>query len=138
MIHAYVDGSCIGNPGPGGWAVVVSRDDRDRTFEFAGGEDDTTNNRMEITAAIEALWKINTRGPITIYSDSQYVINTMTKGWSRNKNEDLWEKLDILVAGKRDVTWVWVRGHDGNELNERADVLAQQQASMRQISGSLR
>lgn len=140
MIHAYVDGSCIGpDSRDGGWAVVLKRDDDlGTTYEIAGGEDDTTNNRMELRAAMEALQAVPRLEPLTIYSGSQYVVNTMTKGWKRNTNHDLWQALDALIYYRYKVTWVWVRGHDGNPMNERADVLAHQQASMRQISGSMR
>ena len=89
---------------------------------LSGGDSSTTNNRMEITAVIEALKNVDDND-VTIYSDSTYVINTITKGWKKNKNQDLWELLEKLLF-KKNVTWKWVKGHSGNEFNEKADQLA--------------
>ena len=117
----YTDGSCSGNPGPGGWgAIVVQNGTENRLF---GGEPLTTNNRMEMMAAIEGLRSVPAGATVTIHSDSQLVVNTMTQNWKRNKNVDLWAKLDALVK-ERNVTWQWVRGHNGHPMNEKADKLA--------------
>ena len=118
MIHIYTDGACLGNPGPGGWGAVIIEDDI--TTELSGKEADTTNNRMEVTAVIEALKKLSQESEIIIYSDSTYVINTMVKNWKRNKNKDLWDLLDRQMIGRK-VKWKWVKGHSGDPLNERAD-----------------
>lgn len=117
----YTDGSCSGNPGPGGWGALVL--DGADTKRLSGGERRTTNNRMEVTAAIEGLASIPERASVTVHSDSEYLVYTMTKNWKRNANLDLWGRLDEVVAQRR-VTWEWVRGHDGHPLNEEADRLA--------------
>ncbi len=132
MIDAFTDGACAGNPGPGGWGVLIIAADAE--LELFGGERATTNNRMEMTAAIEALTA--TKGPIRLHTDSQYLKNGITewiKGWKRNgwrtadrkpvKNQDLWMALDAAVTG-RAVDWRWVKGHAGHAENERADALA--------------
>ena len=121
MIHIYTDGSCLGNPGPGGWGAVIV--EKNNTIEICGKEIDTTNNIMEISAVIMRLEYTKEHERIKIFSDSQYVINTMTKNWKRKANLDLWEKLDKLVS-KREVLWEWVRGHEGNFYNEKAHNLA--------------
>jgi ribonuclease HI len=118
----YADGSCIGNPGHGGWGAVIIAPDGSRR-ELNGHAPATTNNRMEITAAIQALRATEPGSTIILRSDSQYVINTMTKGWKRKMNQDLWPLLDAEAA-RRNVSFEWVRGHDGDELNHRADRLA--------------
>ncbi|MCH7655727.1 MAG: hypothetical protein IIC95_07045, partial [Chloroflexi bacterium] len=120
-IDIYTDGSCLGNPGPGGWGAVVVTDGAER--ELAGGERATTNQRMEVTAAIKGLASVPAGSAVTVHSDSLYVINTMTKGWKRKANTDLWPALDAVV-GERTVTWQWVKGHAGHPMNERADRLA--------------
>ena len=97
MIEIYTDGACIGNPGPGGWGVVILNGSQNRFL--SGGDSSTTNNRMEITAVIEALKNVDDND-VTIYSDSTYVINTITKGWKKNKNQDLWELLEKLLFKK--------------------------------------
>ena len=125
MIHIYTDGSCLGNPGPGGWGAVIV--EKNNTIEICGKEIDTTNNRMEISAVIMGLEYTREYQRIKIFSDSQYVINTMTKNWKRKANLDLWEKLDKLVS-KREVLWEWVRGHEGNFYNEKAHNLAYKSA----------
>ncbi|MBB5518663.1 ribonuclease HI [Amphiplicatus metriothermophilus] len=132
MIEIYTDGACAGNPGPGGWGALILENGRER--ELYGGEAETTNNRMEMTAAIEALRA--TSGPVVLYTDSQYLKNGVAdwmSRWKRNgwktadrkpvKNQDLWLALDELLAG-REVEWRWLRGHAGNAGNERADALA--------------
>ncbi len=140
-VTIYTDGACSGNPGPGGWGVVVllERDGGEPTsHELSDGDPDTTNNRMELTAVIRALEALPSGSSATVITDSTYVKNGSTSwmaGWKRNgwktadrkpvKNRDLWTLLDGLLEA-RQVTWRWVRGHDGNEFNERADVLAQE------------
>lgn len=126
---AYADGSCIGNPGRGGWGVVLIDPDG-VTSEYAGANPSTTNNRMEITAALEALRRVPAGAAIAIHSDSQYVIKTMNLGWRRRENLDLWAPLDQESARHR-VRWEWVRGHNGDPLNERADELARSAAENR-------
>ncbi|MGD1925612.1 MAG: ribonuclease HI [Paracoccaceae bacterium] len=139
---AYTDGGCSGNPGPGGWGVVLQALDGETVVkerEISGGEDETTNNRMELTAAIQALKALDRPSQITIITDSTYVRDGITKwihGWKRNgwktaakkpvKNDDLWKSLDALCSG-HGVTWNWVKGHAGTDGNERADQLATQE-----------
>lgn len=130
----YTDGACRGNPGPGGWGVLLLSKDRER--EICGGEPATTNNRMELTAAIRGLAALKRRCSVTIYTDSTYLhkgidewlANWKRRGWKTSarkpvKNEDLWRELDRL-ASQHDVRWCWVRAHAGNPGNERADALA--------------
>ena len=119
----YTDGSCSGNPGPGGWAAVIEHDGE--TTRLSGGERSTTNNRMEIMAAIKGLEAAPPGATAVVHSDSEYLVKTMTKGWKRNVNRDLWEQLDLTVA-KRNVDFRWVRGHSGHPQNEEADRLAVQ------------
>jgi len=138
-LFAYTDGACSGNPGPGGWGVLMRATEGAtvlRERELMGGEAETTNNRMELLAAISALEALSKPSAITIVTDSAYVKNGVTgwiHGWKRNgwktaakkpvKNVELWQRLD--AAQKRhDVTWEWVRGHAGHPENERADALA--------------
>jgi ribonuclease HI len=123
MIYIFTDGSCLGNPGPGGWAYVI----RDGTVELEnhGSEALTTNNRMEMTAAIEALIALpREQRSVVLHSDSQLLIKTMTLGWKRKRNHDLWAQLDEFSCLHR-ITWEWVRGHHGHVENERCDRLAQ-------------
>jgi cyclic pyranopterin phosphate synthase len=117
----YTDGSCSGNPGPGGWGAIVM--DGVSKTPLSGGEPTTTNNRMEVMAAIEGLASIPEGAEATVHSDSTYLVNTMTKNWKRNANQELWVRLDGVVA-KRRVRWEWVRGHNGHPMNEEADRLA--------------
>lgn len=134
----YTDGACSGNPGPGGWGVLMQFGNKEKTLN--GGELETTNNRMELMAAIKALEAINPefKGTITLWTDSTYVLKGITEwihGWKKrswkksdNKpviNKDLWQRLDILNAEKN-INWKWVKGHAGVEGNERADELARQ------------
>ena len=134
VVDIYTDGACKGNPGPGGWGVWLKWGDHEK--ELFGGEPETTNNRMELTAVIEALASLKRRCRVRLHTDSQYVqigISTWIHDWKKRgwrtadkkpvKNVDLWQKLDELV-GKHDIEWIWVRGHDGNPGNERADELA--------------
>jgi ribonuclease HI len=118
----YADGSCIGNPGPGGWGVVV-RDPDGVVREFNGHEDSTTNNRMELMGAIEGLRATERGADVVLRSDSRYVVNSMTLHYKRNKNHDLWEQLDAETKARR-VRFEWVRGHDTDPTNNRADELA--------------
>jgi ribonuclease HI len=119
---AYADGACRGNPGPGGWGAVIIAPDG-AVEELNGADSSTTNNRMEITAAIEALRRIPRGARIVLRSDSQYVVNTMKLNWKRSANRDLWEQLDVETE-LREVSFEWVRGHSGEQFNERADRLA--------------
>lgn len=134
MIDIYTDGACAGNPGPGGWGALII--DGAERIELSGGEKATTNNRMEMMAAVEALRA--TSGPVRLHTDSQYLKNGVTqwmKNWKRNgwrtadrkpvKNKDLWELLDGLVAARK-IEWRWVKGHNGDPGNERADALARE------------
>ena len=130
----YTDGACSGNPGPGGWGVVLRWNGTQK--ELHGGEPETTNNRMELTAAIQALEALNRPSRVQLHTDSTYLLNGITKwiaGWQRNgwrtsarkpvKNEDLWRRLIEAMNG-HEVSWLWVKGHAGEEGNERADALA--------------
>ena len=121
----HTDGACKGNPGQGGWGAVIEQDGNQTII--SGGAPHTTNNRREMTAVITGLEAIDPHAPVLISSDSTYVINTMTKGWKRKANHDLWEQLDRLVKG-RDVSWRWVRGHSGERGNELADSAATKEA----------
>lgn len=135
-IELYTDGACSGNPGPGGWGVLLRYKDTEK--ELYGGAEDTTNNRMELQAVIEGLKALKTPCNVTIYTDSKYVLDGLTKwlaGWKAKnwktaakkpvKNVDLWKMLDEEVS-KHSVTWEWVKGHSGHPENERADELARQ------------
>ncbi|MBI4203161.1 MAG: cyclic pyranopterin monophosphate synthase MoaC [Chloroflexi bacterium] len=123
MINLYTDGACLGNPGPGGWAAVIVDEQGNKTA-IGGHEDSTTNNRMEITAVISGLQRTPERALVAVYSDSQYIINTMAKGWKRTANLDLWKELDAEVKGRR-VQWQWVRDHNGHRENDEANAMAQ-------------
>ena len=138
-LFAYTDGACSGNPGPGGWGtLLIARNGEEvvKEREMKGGEADTTNNRMELMAAIQALETLAKPSRITVVTDSAYVKNGVTSwifGWKKNgwktaakkpvKNVELWKRLDEAAA-RHDVTWEWVKGHAGHPENERADELA--------------
>jgi ribonuclease HI len=138
-LYAYTDGACSGNPGPGGWGALLIARDGDKvvkTRDLCGGEADTTNNRMELLAAINALEALDRASSLTVITDSSYVKNGVTTwihGWKRNgwrtaskkpvKNVDLWQRLETATA-RHEVTWEWVKGHAGHPENERADELA--------------
>ena len=140
-LFAYTDGACSGNPGPGGWgALLIARRGEEvlKERELCGGEENTTNNRMELCAAIAALEALERPSTLTLVTDSVYVKDGLTKwihGWKRNgwktsakkpvKNEDLWRRLDEAVS-RHEVRWEWVKGHAGHPENERADALARQ------------
>lgn len=139
-VEIYADGACKGNPGPGGWGVLLRYGGREKTLY--GGEAETTNNRMELTAVIEALRALKRASRVAVYTDSQYVqkgITAWLPGWKRRgwktssgtpvKNRDLWQTLDDLVS-RHEVEWHWVRGHAGHAGNEEADRLANQGVSM--------
>lgn len=135
-VDIFTDGACSGNPGPGGWGVILRHGDTEK--ELNGGAAETTNNRMELTAAIEALEALKRPCTVRLYTDSVYVKDGITKwitGWKRNgwktaakkpvKNVDLWQRLDAAL-GAHDITWNWVKGHAGHPENERADELARE------------
>ncbi|RME65075.1 MAG: ribonuclease HI [Caldilineae bacterium] len=138
----YTDGGCLGNPGPGGWAAILRYGEHER--ELSGRFRDTTNNRMELRAAVEALNALKRPCPVELYTDSQYLRDGITRwihGWQRNgwrtanrkpvKNQDLWQALLAAVARHEPaggVRWHWTRGHVGTDLNERADQLANAEA----------
>ena len=131
----YTDGACSGNPGPGGWGAVIF-DNENKQKNISGSEENTTNNRMELSAAIMALEEVNMNSEITIFTDSTYVKNGITEwvlkwkenGWKNSnkepvKNKDLWEKLDNLCE-QNTINWKWVKGHASNKYNNLADELA--------------
>src|SRR5579872_2354815 len=119
----YADGACLGNPGPGGWGVVIAEPAAEYRELSGGPYPHTTNNKMEITAVIEGLRDVEAGADVIVHSDSEYVVKTMTLGWKRNANQELWRELDREVASRK-VRFQWVRGHAGDKNNERADKLA--------------
>jgi ribonuclease HI len=134
QVELFTDGACRGNPGPGGWGVLLNFGDASK--ELCGGHRDTTNNRMELIAAIEGLTALNEGCEVTLYTDSTYVLKGITewlvgwkaKGWKTAakkpvKNSDLWQELD-KVNSQHKVNWVWVKGHSGHPGNDKADELA--------------
>ena len=134
-VEIYTDGACSGNPGPGGWAAILMY--RGHKKEISGAECDTTNNRMELTAVIEGLKALREPCAVAVYSDSKYVVDGMTKGWAAGWRARGWKKADkspalnpelwgelLDLCGKHQVSFVWVRGHAGNEYNNRCDKLA--------------
>lgn len=135
-VEIYTDGACSGNPGPGGWGALMLYKGEEK--EISGGEFDTTNNRMEMLAAIMALKALKRSVPVRIHTDSKYLMDGITKwiqkwranGWRTAarkpvKNADLWQELEVLLED-HDVEWAWVKGHSGHPENERADALANQ------------
>jgi ribonuclease HI len=137
VVEIYTDGACSGNPGPGGWGVVLTYADRKKELH-GGSAEPTTNNRMELMAAIAALESLSRPSVVRLHTDSVYVRSGITSwlpSWKRNgwktaarqpvKNADLWQRLDA-AASRHDVQWLWVKGHAGNPGNERADALANQ------------
>ena len=137
-IEIFTDGACLGNPGPGGWGALLRRYDTEK--EIAGGERETTNNRMELMAAIKGLEALKRPAKVALTTDSSYVKDGITKwigNWKKNgwrttakkpvKNADLWQRLDRVVD-QHEITWLWVKGHSGHAENERDDELARMQA----------
>ncbi|MFW5633405.1 MAG: ribonuclease HI [Erythrobacter sp.] len=138
QVEIFTDGACKGNPGPGGWGVLLRLGEHEK--ELSGGEAETTNNRMELTAAIRGLSALTEPCRVELYSDSKYVLDGMTRwveGWKKRgwinaskkpvRNADLWHEL-IEVAARHEVTWHWVRGHSGHPENDRVDRLASDEA----------
>ena len=134
QVIIYTDGACKGNPGPGGWGVFLRYKEHEK--ELCGGEHETTNNRMELMAAIMALEGLNQSSSVKLHTDSKYVLQGITewmdnwkkRGWKTSakkpvKNEDLWRRLDAAIE-KHQINWVWVKGHSGDHGNEKADMLA--------------
>lgn len=138
-VSIYTDGACSGNPGPGGWGAILVSAGREK--EISGGSESTTNNRMELSAAIEALMKLNAPCRVRLYSDSAYLVNAFRLGWldswKRNawknstrqivSNLELWKELDRL-SQLHEIEWIKVKGHSGHEYNERCDALATERA----------
>ena len=134
-VDLYADGACSGNPAPGGWAALLLHDGERESL--AGGARNTTNNRMEMTAALKALESLDEPSTVTLYTDSAYVSRAFNDGWLKNwqkngwrtsskkpvKNKDLWQNL-LTVTNRHDVTWVWVKGHADNEYNNLVDEMA--------------
>jgi len=133
-VEIFTDGACSGNPGPGGWGAILRHGETVK--EMSGGEAETTNNRMELLAAISALNALKSACEVDLYTDSKYVMDGISKwifGWKKNgwknaakkpvSNQDLWQELDTLAA-QHEVSWQWIKGHAGHEENERADELA--------------
>ena len=144
-IEIFTDGACSGNPGAGGWGAILRYGTIEK--ELSGGDNDTTNNRMELTAVIEALKALKKECEITIYTDSRYVMDGVQQwlpNWKRNdwrttnkkspvKNIDLWQELDSLL-GQHKINWRWVKGHNGHPENERVDKLARDEAKNRVVT----
>lgn len=136
IVDLYTDGACSGNPGPGGWGVLLLYKDNEK--ELCGGEPATTNNRMELMAAIQGLESLKRGIKVRVHTDSNYVKDGITKwihGWKKNgwknakkepvKNAELWQRLETAIE-RHDVSWHWVKGHSGHPENDRADALARQ------------
>ena len=135
QVIIYTDGACSGNPGPGGWGAILKY--KEITKELSGGEPMTTNNRMELLGVIQALSALKEPCTVDLFTDSRYIVDAINKGWLKSwkakgwknskrepvKNADLWQTLDALI-GRFTVTWVWVKGHNGDPGNEKADALA--------------
>ena len=139
-VEVFTDGACSGNPGVGGWGAILRYKDIEK--ELSGGEENTTNNRMELMAVIMALSVLKTKCNISLYTDSKYVMNGITEwlaNWKRNnwqtsnkkqavKNIDLWQRLDELTQ-QHEIRWLWVKGHNGHPENERCDALARSEVA---------
>lgn len=143
-VELFTDGACSGNPGPGGWGALLRYNGHEK--ELGGGENDTTNNRMEMMAVIQGLATLKTPCTVTLYTDSKYVMDGVTKyleGWKRQnwktstkkevKNRDLWERIDTEIQ-RHKIKWVWVKGHDGHVENERVDQIARDHVPRRDVS----
>ena len=142
VVDVYTDGSCSGNPGPGGWAAVIIFGNIEK--EISGGDVLTTNNRMEMIAAIEALKQLKKPCRVRMHSDSAYLVNAFTNGWIESwkkngwknstrqtvSNIDLWQQLDVL-SEQHDIEWIKVKGHSGHKYNERCDALAVKETNLR-------
>ncbi len=146
-VKLYTDGACSGNPGPGGWGVVVHSHGEKK--ELYGGELETTNNRMEMCAAIKGIESIDIQDELHVYTDSSYLKDGITcwvKKWQANgwktanknpvKNQDLWERLSVLCADRK-IKWYWIKGHNGHLENERADFLARHGLMQQVMKGSM-
>ena len=140
MIKIYTDGSCLGNPGNGGWAAIILNDGE--KTELKGSKKDTTNNQMELLAPIEALKKIPKGSKVQIFTDSKYVKSGITEwihNWKKNgwktskkqlvKNKDLWTELDLMTS-KFEIKWIWIKGHSSDKLNNEVDLIAREAASI--------
>jgi len=135
MIEIYTDGACKGNPGKGAWAAIIIKEGN--KTRLSGSHENTTNNQMELTAVIRALETLAPGQTATVFSDSQYVINSITRNWKRNANLELWRSLD-LATKDLSLTWKWVKGHSGHTLNEEADRLANEEVEkMNSVSNNL-
>ena len=133
-VEIFTDGSSLGNPGPGGFCALIKKGGD--TIIVKGGDAHTTNNRMEMSAIIAGLHHLYAQFPeekrCTVFSDSSLVIYTITKGWKRKKNLDLWTKLDSIAEKFEDISWQWIKGHAGHVENEKADKVAVAEAKKRQ------
>ena len=136
-IIIYTDGSCLGNPGPGGWAAIII--ENDKKHPISGGEKDTTNNRMEMKAVIEALKHIKKKHGdelpninIQFFIDSNLIVQTLTSNWKKKKNTDLWAEIEKLSAWLN-IKWNWVKAHHENELNNEVDELAQAESNHQKV-----
>ena len=133
-VEIFTDGSSLGNPGPGGFCALIKKGGE--TIIVKGGEAHTTNNRMEMSAVIAGLHYLHTHFPkeleCVVFSDSSLVISTITKGWKRKKNIDLWSKLDSIAEKFEKISWRWIKGHAGHTENEKADKVAFGEAKKRQ------
>ena len=135
MIEIYTDGACKGNPGKGAWAAIIIKEGN--KTRLSGSHENTTNNQMELTAVIRALETLAPGQTATVFSDSQYVINSITRNWKRNANLELWRRLDLATKDLA-LTWKWVKGHSGHTLNEEADRLANEEVEkMNSVSNNL-
>lgn len=139
MIEIFTDGSSLGNPGPGGFCALIKQQKTENKKQdlliIKGGENHTTNNRMEMAAIIAGLYAIHKKFPdereVAVYSDSNLIISTINHGWKRKKNHDLWTKLDALIEKFEKIEWHWIRGHSGHPENMKADKVAVTEAKKR-------
>lgn len=133
MLHLYTDGSSLGNPGPGGFCAIIKKDSK--TYKVKGSEENTTNNRMEMSAIIAGLYWTRKKFPeerqCAVFSDSNLIIQTILKGWKRKANLDLWAKLDAVISKFDRISWRWIAGHSGQPENTMADRIAVAEARKR-------